>query len=88
MANSNRRRFTIGQGDSELVELHPNDWLTFIENGDDVSVAVQYRIEPGWDDEDYLTASTRLVLSNGVVSIPATHAWGSPNGAAKLWRTI
>ena len=73
----------IGQGDSELVELHPTDWLTFTENGDDVSVAVQYRIEPGWDDEDYLTASTRLVLSNGVVSIPATHAWGSPNGDSK-----
>ena len=73
----------IGQGDSELVELHPTDWLNFTQNGDDVSVAVQYRIEPGWDDEEYLTASTRLVLSNGVVSIPATHSWGSITGGLK-----
>ena len=73
----------IGQGDSELVELHPTDWLNFTQSGDDVSVAIQYRIEPGWDDEEYLTASTRLVLSNGVVSIPATHAWGNPNGGSK-----
>ena len=73
----------IGQGDSELVELHPTDWLNFTQNGDDVSVAVKYRIEPGWDDEEYLTASTRLVLSNGVVSIPATHSWGSINGGSK-----
>ena len=73
----------IGQGDSELVELHPTDWLDFTQNGDEVSVAVQYRIEPGWDDEDYLTASTRLVLSNGVVSIPATHSWGSITGGLK-----
>ena len=73
----------IGQGDSELVELHPTDWLSFVQNGDDVSVSVQYRIEPGWDDENYLTASTRLVLSNGVVSIPATHSWGNPNDGSK-----
>ncbi|MED6338919.1 MAG: hypothetical protein VYC12_07815, partial [Candidatus Thermoplasmatota archaeon] len=73
----------IGQGDSELVELHPTDWLNFTQNGDDVSVAVKYRIEPGWDDEEYLTASTRLVLSNGVVSIPATHSWGSITGGSK-----
>ncbi len=73
----------IGQGDSELVELHPTNWLNFTQNGDDISVAVQYRIEPGWDDEEYLTASTRLVLSNGVVSIPATHSWGSITGGLK-----
>ena len=73
----------IGQGDSELVELHPTDWLSFTQNGNDVSVAVQYRIEPGWDDEEYLTASTRLVLGNGVVSIPATHSWGSITGGTK-----
>ena len=73
----------IGQGDSELVELHPTDWINFTQTGDDVSVAIKYRIEPGWDDEEYLTASTRLVLSNGVVSIPATHSWGNPNGGSK-----
>ena len=73
----------IGQGDSELVELHPTDWLNFTQNGNDISVAVKYRIEPGWDDEEYLTASTRLVLGNGVVSIPATHSWGSTTGGTK-----
>ena len=58
------------------------DWLNFTQNGNDISVAVQYRIEPDWDDEEYLTASTRL-LSNGVVSIPATHSWGSTTGGTK-----
>ena len=73
----------VGQGDSEYVELHPTDWLEFTQNGDAIDVAIKYRIEPGWDDESYVTASTRLVLGNGVVSIPASHSWGSLNGASK-----
>lgn len=73
----------VGQGESEFIELHPTNWLDFTQNGDAVDVAVKYRIEPGWDDENYVTASTRLVLANGVVSIPASHSWGSLNGATK-----
>ena len=72
----------IGQGDSELVELHPDQWLNFSQDGSDIDVAVSFRIKQGWDDEYYMSASTRLVLSNGVVSIPATHTWGSPTGEA------
>ena len=72
----------IGQGDSHLVELHPTSWLSVTESGDDVDVAIKFRIEPGWDDETYMTASTRMVLSNGVISIPATHSWGSIGSTA------
>ena len=73
----------IGQGDSDLVELHPTSWINFTQVGTDVDVAITYRIEQGWDDEEYLAASTRLVLSNGVVSIPATHSWGGIGGTYK-----
>ena len=71
----------IGQGDSHLIELHPDSWLNVNESGDDVDVAIKFRIEPGWDDETYMTASTRMVLSNGVISIPATHSWGAIGGS-------
>ena len=31
-------------------------------------ITVKFRVEQGWDDEDWLTASMRLVLDNGVIS--------------------
>ena len=70
----------IGQGDSNLIELHPTNWLNVSQSGSTVDVAITFRIEPGWDDETYMIASTRMVLSNGVISIPATHTWGSTSG--------
>lgn len=70
----------VGQGDSSLIELHPDMWLNVTESGSDVNVAITFRIEPSWDDETYMIASTRLVLSNGVISIPASHTWGSTSG--------
>ena len=70
----------IGQGDSNLIELHPTNWLNVSQSGSDVDVAITFRIEPGWDDETYMIASTRMVLSNGVISIPAIHTWGSTSG--------
>ena len=70
----------IGQGDSDLIELHPTNWLNVTQSGTDVDVAITFRIEPGWDDETYMIASTRMVLSNGVISIPAIHTWGSTSG--------
>ena len=66
----------VGTGDSALVELHPDSPLTSFVNGDEITVNLTFRIEPGWDDSEILQASARLVLASGVLSIPATHTWG------------
>ena len=73
----------IGQGDSHLIELHPNYPINLSYNGDIVDAEVTFRIKQSWDDEYYLKMSTRIVLSNGVMSMPATHAWGSIGGNQK-----
>ena len=43
-------------------------------------VTVKFRVEQGWDDEDWLTASMRLVLDNGVVSRPGQYTWSGIGG--------
>ena len=66
----------IGTGDSALVELHPTAAVTSFESGTSVTMNITFRIEPSWEDSDFITASSRLLLSNGVLSIPASHTWG------------
>tara|TARA_B100001093_G_scaffold177219_1_gene169868 strand:- start:4957 stop:10080 length:5124 start_codon:yes stop_codon:yes gene_type:complete len=66
----------IGTGDSNLVELHPDSAITSDIAGTSVTVNITFRMEPEWDDSPHLTASTRLMLSNGVLSIPASYTWG------------
>ena len=66
----------IGTGDSHLVELHPTDAVSSSVSGTTLTVNVTFRIEPSWDDSDTIQVSTRLLLSNGVLSIPASHTWG------------
>ena len=66
----------IGTGDSALVELHPTAAVTSVVSGTSVTMNVTFRIEPSWDDSDTIQVSSRLLLSNGVFSIPALHTWG------------
>ena len=66
----------IGTGDSSLVELHPTAALTSVETGNSITMNITFRIEPSWDDSDLIQVSSRLLLSNGVFSIPALYTWG------------
>ena len=67
----------LGQGDSHLVELHPTEPLTVTPVAGMMSeITVQFRIEQGWDDEQQLSVSMRVVLDNDVVSRPSQSFWG------------
>ena len=70
---------SIGQGRSDLVELHSNP-LSITQSSSGAEVfTISFRMEQGWDDEQVLSVSLRCVLDNGVVSRPGTHTWGSEN---------
>ncbi len=66
----------VGTGDSALVELHPTAAVTSVESGTSLSMNITFRINPSWDDSDTIQVSSRLLLSNGVFSIPARYTWG------------
>ena len=68
-----------GLGDASLVELHPTNPITVTEDGMMVMTNITFRINPMWDDEMQLTATSRLVLQSGVVSVPFSHTWGAYN---------
>ena len=68
----------VGIGDFGYIELHPDSPLVVIENGLETTISITFRIEPSWDDAEQLRATSRLVLSNTVISIPSVHIWGSP----------
>ncbi|MAR47158.1 MAG: hypothetical protein CMA41_05075 [Euryarchaeota archaeon] len=75
----------LGQGDSSLVELHPTDSFNISEISATMSeITVKFRIEQGWDDEDWLTASMRLVLDNSVISRPGQYMWSGIGGGQAL----
>lgn len=72
---------SLGQGDSSLIELHPTDAFSISETSATMrEITVKFRVEQGWDDEDWLTASMRLVLDNGVVSRPGQYMWSGIGG--------
>lgn len=66
-----------GLGDADLVELHPTDAITVTEDGMNVMTNITFRLRPDWDDEMQLTATSRIVMQNGVISIPFSHTWGT-----------
>lgn len=67
----------LGQGDSHLVELHPTQPISVNSISATMSeMTVQFRIEQGWDDEQHLSVSMRVVLDNDVVSRPSQSFWG------------
>ena len=67
----------LGQGDSHLVELHPTEPINVTSISATMSeMKVQFRIEQGWDDEQHLSVSMRVVLDNDVVSRPSQSFWG------------
>ena len=65
-----------GLGDASLVELHPTTPIVITEDGPNVLTNITFRLRPAWDDEQQLTATSRLVLQSGVLSIPFSHTWG------------
>jgi hypothetical protein len=66
-----------GVGEFDLVQLHPTDAIAISEDGDLVTTNITFRLRPAWDDEQQLTATSRAVLQNGVISIPFAHTWGT-----------
>ena len=66
----------IGTGDSHLVELHPTNAVSSSLSGTTLTMNLTFRIEPSWDDSDTIQVSSRLLLSSGILSIPASHTWG------------
>ena len=66
----------IGLGASDQIELHPEQGLVVVESGVQTTTSITFRIEPTWDDADMMTVTSRLVLSNTVISIPSVHIWG------------
>ena len=66
-----------GLGDASMVELHPTDAIEITEDGMNIMTNITFRLRPVWDDEMQLTATSRLVLQSGVISIPFSHTWGS-----------
>ena len=71
----------LGQGDSSLVELHPTEPFNISEiSATMTEITVKFRVEQGWDDEDWMTASMRLVLDNSVISRPGQYMWSGIGG--------
>ena len=68
----------VGIGSFEYIELHPDSPLVVIENGLETTISITFRIEPSWDDAEQLRVTSRLVLTNTVISIPSVHVWGGP----------
>ena len=68
----------VGVGGFQHIELHPDSPLVVIENGLETTISITFRIEPTWDDAEEMTVTSRLVLSNSVISIPSVHEWGGP----------
>ena len=66
----------VGQGDNNLVELHPSNALQSSVNGTIVEFSITFRLEPDWDDEELLIVSSRIILDSNTVSTPATYYWG------------
>ena len=66
-----------GLGESGLVELHPSNAITISVDGLNVITNITFRLRPMWDDEMQLTATSRVVMQNGVISIPFSHTWGT-----------
>ena len=68
-----------GLGDADLVEIHPDSPIEALVDGSTVTANITFRLRPMWDDEMQLTATSRLVLQSGVISIPFSHTWGDLN---------
>ena len=68
----------VGIGGFQHIELHPDSPLVVVENGLETTISITFRIEPTWDDAEKMTVTSRLVLSNSVISMPSVHEWGGP----------
>ena len=69
----------IEVGNSDAIILPELNLFTHDVNGTKVVSSATFRIAPIWDDEMMLSASLRLVMTNGVASIPFVQTWGSPS---------
>jgi hypothetical protein len=66
----------VGLSGSEHIELHPDTPLVVEENGVATTISITFRVEPSWDDAQQMRVTSRIVLSNTVISIPSVHFWG------------
>ena len=68
---------TILSGSSDLIEWHPDNPFEYSINGSRVNSRFSFRLDAGWDDEDWFEIRCRLVLENGIRSVPAVKPFGA-----------
>ena len=64
---------------SELVELHPTnpgDIALVSSTPQEVDATFKFRLNPGWDDEPFITISSKVTTPEGYKSLPAVQKFG------------
>ena len=64
-------------GSNDLIDWHPDTPFEGSINGSRVNSRFSFRLDPGWDDEDWFEIRCRLVLENGIRSVPAVKPFGA-----------
>ncbi len=67
----------VESGAFGLIEWHPDSPFEYVENGSRVTSLMKFRLQPDWDDEEWLDVRCRLILSNGIRSAPAVESFGA-----------
>ena len=70
---------TNNQLSSELVELHPTNSAEIIQVSNipqEIDANFRFRLNPIWDDEPFVTISSRVSTSEGYKSLPAVQKFG------------
>ena len=63
----------------ELVELHPTnpgDIAIVSSTPQEVDATFKFRLNPGWDDEPFITISSKVTTPEGYKSLPAVQKFG------------
>ena len=70
---------TNGEPTNELVELHPTnsgDIVLVSSTPQEVDATFRFRLNPTWDDEPFVTISSRVTTPEGYKSLPAVQKFG------------
>ncbi len=70
---------TNGENSNELVELHPTnsgDIVLVSSTPQEVDATFKFRLNPSWDDEPFVTISSRVTTPEGFKSLPAVQKFG------------
>jgi len=70
---------TIPEQTSELIELHPTDSAEIelvSSSPQELDATFRFRLNPAWDDEPFVTISSRVSTPEGYKSLPAVEKFG------------